>query len=59
MLRRRQYEDIDLSDLLPKYFTDIYLGSLRFMFYEELRLRYAPGPSAPASLKEPMRVLYD
>ena len=54
MLRRRQQEDIDLSELLPKSFTDIYLGTLQYTFYEEVRLRYAPEPSPPASLKELM-----
>ena len=28
VLPRRRYEDLDLSDLIPKYFTDIYIGSL-------------------------------
>ena len=37
-----------------KSFTDIYLDTLRYTFYEEVRLRYALEPSPPASLKEPM-----
>ena len=54
VLRRRQQEGIDLNDLLPKSFTDIYLDTLQFTFYEQVRLPYAPEPSPPASLKEPM-----
>ena len=50
MCSRRQHQDFDLSDLLPKSFTNVYLGTLQYTFYEELRLRYAPEPSAPASL---------
>ena len=54
MCPHRRREKFNLSDLIQNLFANIYLDTLQFSLYEEVRLRYMPEPSAPASLKEPM-----